>query len=519
MLVHGFLEEAAARTPEAVALIEPRRSVSYGELDRLAGRVGHLLMESGVRRGDRVVLALENCVELVAAYVGAMKAGAVAVPLPAGPRSDRLPRAVADCSPAAAIIDVATAQEIVPTHPLARVPNVFVERGLGIGQGPALRPPLREFRPALDSVGEGPSSVRSIDRDLAAIIYTSGSTGEPRGVMLTHRNIAANTRSIVAYLQLTARDRVMCVLPFYYVYGLSLLHTHLAVGGSVVVDTRFAFPNVVLQTMRSHRVTGFAGVPSTFALLLHRSNLDEISLPDLRYVTQAGGGMPPVRIHEWLARGPKVPFYVMYGATEASARLTYLEPSQLLPKMGSIGRAIPNVEVVVITDDGRVAAPREIGELVARGSNISSGYWNNPGETREKFGPLGYRTGDLGYADEDGYLFLVGRRHDMIKVGAHRVGAKEIEDVLSEHPAVHEAAVVGLPHDILGEAPVAFVVLRSELPEPAAALRMVCSTRLAAHKVPVRFDVRSELPKLGGTGKIDKTALKWSVERPTTSAT
>ena len=224
----------------------------------------------------------------------------------------------------------------------------------------------------------------------------------------------------------------MCVLPFYYVYGLSLLHTHLAVGGSVVIDNRFVYPNVVLREMQEHAVTGFAGVPSTFALLLHRSELESTQLPALRYVTQAGGAMPVARIQEWLERGPNVPFYVMYGATEASARLTFLDPARLREKAGSIGKAIPNVEIRIVKDDGTLAAPHEIGELVARGANIAHGYWNNPDETCEKFGPLGYRTGDLGYADDEGYLFLVGRRHDMLKVGAHRVGAKEIEDVLQE---------------------------------------------------------------------------------------
>jgi acyl-CoA synthetase (AMP-forming)/AMP-acid ligase II len=360
---------------------------------------------------------------------------------------------------------------------------------------------------ALDAASVEPADVRSIDVDLAAIIYTSGSTGAPRGVMLTHRNIVSNTESIVTYLRLTAADRVMCVLPFYYVYGLSLLHTHMAVGGSVVVDNRFTFPNVVLTAMQQQHVTGFAGVPSTFALLLHRSNLDEVTLPDLRYVTQAGGGLPPARILEWLERGPKVPFYVMYGATEASARLTYLPPAELRRKLGSIGRAIPNVEIVVVGDEGGVVPPGEVGELVARGANISPGYWNNPEESGQRFSPLGYRTGDLGYADEEGYLFLVGRRHDMLKVGAHRVGAKEIEDVLHEYPGVHEVAVVGVPDELLGEVPVAFLAMRDSEREDAEALLQFCRTRLATHKLPARFIFQPELPKTPGVGKIDKLAL------------
>jgi len=241
--------------------------------------------------------------------------------------------------------------------------------------------------------------------------------------------------------------------------------------------------------------------------LMHRSNLTKMQFPDLRYVTQAGGGMPPARIREWLEKGPNAAFYVMYGATEASARLTYLEPADLERKLGSIGRAIPNVEMLVIDDKGEVAAEDEVGELVARGSNISSGYWNNAEETRERFGPLGYRTGDLGYADADGFLYLVGRKHDMIKVGAHRVGAKEIEDVLNEHPGVSEAAVVPVQHEILGEAPLAFITVRQGSTPDIADMLAFCRARLAPQKIPIEFVCVTAIPK-SGIGKIDKIALR-----------
>jgi long-chain acyl-CoA synthetase len=505
MLVHRLLEDAAARTPEAPALIHGSKVTSYLELDRLANRFASALARAGVRRHDRVVVALDNSIEFAAAYLGTMKAGAIAVPLPAGPKSDRLASAISDCTPRVAVIDAATAQEIDAAHPLASVGTVFVAGRPRRGQLPSSWLALND---GLSAESDEPSAVRAIDIDLAAIIYTSGSTGAPRGVMLTHRNLVANARSIVGYLGLTERDRVMCVLPFYYVYGLSLLHTHLAVGASVVLDNRFAFPNVVLRAMQEQAVTGFAGVPSTFALLLHRSELETTALPALRYVTQAGGAMPVTRMEEWLARGPQVPFYVMYGATEAAARLTYLEPERLREKVGSIGKAIPNVEILIVKDDGTAAAPHEIGELVARGANIAQGYWNSPEETREKFGPLGYRTGDLGYADDEGYLFLVGRRHDMLKVGAHRVGAKEIEDVLYAYPGVVEAAVVPAPHELLGEVPVAFLAMRDGGDVDHKALEAFCHSRLPPHKVPARLIVRRELPKLGAVGKIDRPRLR-----------
>jgi long-chain acyl-CoA synthetase len=502
MRLHRFLELSAAATPDAPALIERDRVSSYRDLDRLATQCAHLFRAHGVTAGDRVVIALDNGAEMVAAYFGAMKAGAIAVPLPAGPRSDRLPAALTDCTPHLALIDEPTARVLGPRGVFAEVPHVLVHGAV------AAAAPFVSLAAALATCPDSAIEDLGSDSDLAAIIYTSGSTGEPRGVMLTHRNFSANTQSIVQYLGLTAADRVMCVLPFSYVYGLSLLHTHLAVGGSLVIENRSAFPNVVLEGMAAHAVTGFAGVPSTFALMLHRSNLDQAALPHLRYVTQAGGGMSPARIAEWQSRGPRAAFYVMYGATEAAARLTYVPPADLPRKPGSIGRAIPDVEIRVLTEDGRVAAPGEVGELVARGANIAGGYWNRPEESAQRFGPEGYRTGDLGYADDEGFLFLVGRQHDMIKVGANRVGAREIEDVLHEHAAVHEAAVVAAPHDLLGEAPVAFVALRAPLDDAEQTLRAFAASHLTAYKVPSRIVVLPELPKLPGAGKIDRRALR-----------
>ena len=510
MLVHRLLEDSAGRQPDAIALVDGKRRATYAQLNQLANQFANLFRDAGVARHDRVVISLENSIDMVGAYLGTMKAGAVAVPLPAGPRSDRLVAAVQSCAPVAAVVDASIladeAGRQASGQAMAGVNTIFVTGRMR--PGTALPPSFTALTPAVAAASPSNPDVRPIDVDLAAIIYTSGSTGEPRGVMLTHRNLTANASSIVSYLGLVPSDRVMCVLPFYYVYGLSLLHTHLAVGGSVVIDNRFVFPNVVLRAMQEHAVTGFAGVPSTFALLLHRSDIETWSCPSLRYVTQAGGAMSSSKIQEWRSRGPKVPFYVMYGATEAAARLTYLEPSRLSDKLGSIGKAIPNVEVRVVKEDGTAAAPNEVGELVARGASISLGYWNDPIETERRFDRFGYRTGDLGYADEDGYLFIVGRRHDMLKLGAHRVGAKEIEDVLQDFPAVLEAAVVGAPHDLLGEVAVAFVSLRDGFTASPDSLEAFCRTRLSSHKIPAHFILLPELPKLGAVGKVDKATLR-----------
>ena len=505
MLLHRLLSRSAERTPDATAVIEPGNTISYGELELRANAIAVELAAAGVRAGDRVVVALPNSIEFVATYFGVLKAGAVVVPLPPGPRSDRLPKVVQDCEPSACVVDDST-WPLLATSSFQHHARFLALRSPSASRpagAAALKALDRQIAPLTDGVDLLPALN---EQDLAAIIYTSGSTGAPRGVMLSHRNVTTNADSIVQYLGLTSADRVMVVLPFYYVYGLSLLHTHVAVGGTLVIDNRFAFPNVVLKTMREHAVTGFAGVPSTFALLLHRSNLASAQLPALRYVTQAGGAMPPARIHEWLRVVPHVPFYVMYGATEASARLTYLPPEELRKRPGSIGRAIPNVELRVLREDGQVAAVGEVGELVARGANMALGYWRKPEDTQERFGPDGYRTGDLGYADEDGFLYLVGRRSEMLKIAAHRVSPQEIEDVLHEHPAVYEAAVIGVADEILGEAPAAYVVLRDGFEATERDVMLFARTRLPDHKVPVRIAVIAEIPKTPA-GKLDKRAL------------
>lgn len=501
MTLHGLLRRSSDASPEHPFLIHRDGVVTYREIAVRATRFARHCHDRGVGPGDRVVIALDNTPAMVACYFGAMMSGAVVVALPAGSRSDRLAPAVADCTPTIAVVDGPTAVDAAALTALAGVPHLVVEGAVHHGRAE----PLDAL---LDADVDAPVAAEVSEASLAAIIYTSGSTGQPRGVMLSHRNFVANATSIAAYLRLTAADRVMCVLPFSYVYGLSLLHTHLLVGGSLVLENRTAFSNVILDGMAAHAVTGFAGVPSTFALMLHRSNIDAVSLPSLRYVTQAGGGMAPAKIAEWLKRGPAARFYVMYGATEAAARLTYLPPEDVRRKAGSIGRAIPGVEVRVLRDDDQPAAAGEVGELVARGANISAGYWNRPDETAARFGVEGYRTGDLGYADGEGYLYLVSRRHDMIKVGANRVGAREIEDVLYEHPSVHEAAVVPAFHDLLGEVPIAFVALRAPVEDVERTLRGFAASRLASYKVPARVVVLPELPKLPGSAKLDRSDLR-----------
>ena len=343
--------------------------------------------------------------------------------------------------------------------------------------------------------------------DLAQIIYTSGTTGKPKGVMLSHTNLIANTLATVQYLGLTQNDRAMVVLPFFYSYGNSVLLTHIAVGGALIVNQSLMYPAVILDQMRAEEVTGFPGVPSTFALLLQRTTIRETSLPHLRYVTQAGGGMSPALVRELVAALPGVAIYVMYGQTEAAPRLSYLDPADMHRKSGSIGKAIPGVTLEVLTPTGDTVPPGEIGELVAQGENVMIGYWGQPETTAEVLRDGRLWTGDLVTVDEEGYLYIVGRQSDMIKSGAHRIAPKEIEDVLLEHDAVFEAAVIGVEDDILGESLKACVVLKEAAICQEKDLLRHCHQILPPYKVPHTIEFYDELPKTE-SGKIKKAQLK-----------
>jgi len=518
-LIHHFLEHHAQTTPEQIACIHGDEAVSYGEMERAANRVAHLLRELGVRRGERVALLLDNSSAYITAYYGILKCGGVTVAMYSTTVAKTLRYIVKDC----AVSVLITQSRHLPLLQEARdeLPHLRAVVLLDAAAEPAPAEAQSAAQPlpcpliTAQAVGQQPETplpLHMVDQHLASIIYTSGSTGDPRGAMLTHLNIVTNTRSIVSYLDLTAQDRIMVVLPFAYVYGKSLLNTHFAAGGTVIIDNRFIFPNVVLKTMQEQQATGFSGVPSTYAIILGKSAVRKMEFPALRYLTQAGGAMAPTLIREVMEvfQGKKI--FIMYGATEASARLSYLPPEELSRKVGSIGIPIPNVELRLIKDDGQEAALGEVGEIVARGTNMMSGYWNHTEETKTALTQHGFHTGDLGRMDDEGFFYVVGRKRDMIKSGANRVSAKEIEETILEHPRILEAAVIGVPDQYLGEAICAYVTLKPEHGNGheqslAASLIAFCRDRLPEFKVPRAVIVQEKLPK-NASGKIMKEILR-----------
>jgi len=342
---------------------------------------------------------------------------------------------------------------------------------------------------------------------LAEIIFTSGSTGEPKGVMITHKNIIANTNSIIEYLKLTGDDIIEIVLPFYYCYGLSLLHTHLKVGGSVVFNNNFMFLGAVINDLKNYKCTGFAGVPSHFQVLLRKSkSFKSDHFPDLRYMTQAGGKLHKVFIQELVDNQPGITFYVMYGQTEATARLSYLPPERLKDKIGSLGKAIPGVTLDLVDDQGRsVTKPEVVGELVARGDNIMKGYLEDNEGTAAALKDGWLHTGDLAYRDEDGFFYHTARRKEIIKVGGRRISPKEIEEVIVTFPGVVDCSISAIFDDILGEALKAEVVV-ADLNDPSIdelEFKKLCGEKLALEKIPQVFEFTSRM-RVAATGKKTK---------------
>jgi long-chain acyl-CoA synthetase len=341
------------------------------------------------------------------------------------------------------------------------------------------------------------------DQRLAEIIFTSGSTGEPKGVMLSHRNLIANTESILAYLKLTADDTIEIVLPFYYCYGLSLLHTHLRVGGSVVLNNTFIFLGTVLDDLNKYKCTGFSGVPSHFQLLLRNStSFKSLDLPYLRYVTQAGGKLHDVFIEEFREAFPEVIFYVMYGQTEATARLSYLPPELLPEKLGSMGKGIPGVELDIFNAEGKPVDVGEVGEIVARGDNIMLGYLNDEELSAKTLKDGWLHTGDLARKDEDGFFFITARTKEIIKVGGNRVSPKEVESVILALPEVVDCTISGEFDDILGEILKAEIALVPKTDQEMAreVILKKCASELISYKVPQKIAFLDKV-SFAATGK------------------
>jgi long-chain acyl-CoA synthetase len=496
------LEANARQAPSRRAVAEGDRRIDYASLWAQACAFAGFLRTSGILAGDRVALILPNCIEAIVACYGSWLAGAVIVPLNAQARSRDLEPWLRHCDARCVVHqsahrDAAMAIAAID-HPILRVVTDLSEV-----QAPAIA--------WQDAMRATEASIKAAGGDLAMILYTSGTTGTPKGVMLSHDNLAANVDSIIEYLELGSQDSIVSVLPFYYSYGASVLHTHLAVGAFLVIEPNLVFPHQMVETMARERVSGFSGVPSTFLLLLNRVPLADYDLSALRYVTQAGGAMAPARTRRLRDALPHARIFIMYGQTEATARLAWLPPDKLEEKAGAVGLPIAGVELAVRRETGQPAEPFEVGEVHARGRNIMLGYWRNPEATAAVLSDGWLRTGDMGHFDNDGFLYLSGRRSDMIKTGAHRVHPNDVEEAIVEMADVEEVAVVGIDDETLGQVLKAFIVASPGKTIEINRVKAHCRDRLASYKIPKHIEFVDTLPKTA-SGKVRRALLTDTTE-------
>ncbi len=485
MNTSDYLVGAAA--PDDIALVDGGVNHSYGELRFAASKLAAQLSALGLQPGSRVGILGVNSVFWVAAYLAIMKLGLVAVPFSDKATLDETRRNADLVGCAAAMIDRRSLRRFGPAFD--DVPVITDE---------SLTSDLEPFWPS--------ASLSDPHAD-AVLMFTSGTTSAPKAVRVTHTNIQANTESIASYLDLCSTDRALVILPFFYCYGASLLHTHLRRGARVVLCNSFVFPETATDMLEEQGCTVFAGVPSSFQLLLRATSFASRELPSLRIIQQAGGRLSPVLVDELVAAKPGAKVFVMYGQTEATARLSYLPPEKLRTKSGSIGSGIPGVELRVLGDDMEPVAAGEIGEIYARGANISPGYYGDPQGSLAKITPYGLRTGDLAVADSDGDIFIVDRRDDFIKSWGYRVSSQEVEAAALQLPHLVSAAAVGVADLDAGEAVSLFVTVRPGSTVSVEDVLAGCRERLAKHMVPRTVTILDEMP-LNANGKIAKTRLR-----------
>jgi len=502
----NLLSASVKKFPDKEVIIHKGRRVSYSQLWNDVCHVSRYLQNQNINAGDRVGILVENSPEYIATYYGVLAAGGVAVGLNAAAKARDLVNWLNHCD--------AKWLFVQSTHPeLESISQVLNQEinivNIGEHQSTLALSSTNWNGIVTQPVVTGSDVITDISDSSqpAAIIYTSGTTGKPKGVTLSHRNLVANTESIVSYLDLCERDRILNILPFHYSYGNSVMHTHLAVGGSLVLENSLMFPQKVLKKMEEEKVTGFSGVPSTYAILLSRTNLKDYDLSLVRYMTQAGGPMAPASVERFTSELPHVKFFVMYGQTEATARLTYLPPDRLVEKLGSVGVAIPGVTIRICDEKGQEVKTGETGEIQASGENIMLGYWNDSDATRQVIQDSWLHTGDLAHFDDDGYIFIDGRSSDMIKTGANRVSPKEIEEVILELEGVEEVAAVGVADDILGQVIKAVLVVSPGASLEKRIVQAHCHKNLAQYKIPKFIDFVSELPKTS-SGKVQRFMLQ-----------
>jgi len=504
LLHDSLLQRGAAATQDRIAVIADGESHTFGKLLEAAQRLAGALRSRGVGRGDRVAIQLENSFTCAIAIFGTLIAGGVFVVINPQTKPGKLEFILRDCGARALITEGALEQVyLAALRGLEQAPVLLCS---GKCEGPA--EPLEATLEAAQPLRE---PVPAIPLDLAAIIYTSGSTGTPKGVMQTHQAMVFATGSLIEYLRLTESDRILCVLPLSFDYGLYQLLMAVALGACLVLERSFTFLGQVLDRIRQQQPTVFPGVPTIFATLLGAHRRSALCFPSVTRITNTAAALPDEFSTGLRELFPNALIYKMYGLTECK-RVSYLAPELIDAKPGSVGKAIPGTEIYLLSADGKPVPAGEVGILYVRGPHVMAGYWNRPDLTAEMLKPgklPGERvlcTHDLFRMDGDGYLYFVGRTDDIIKTRGEKVSPVEVENALHRIRGVREAAVVGVPDELLGEAIRAYVVTDPAAGLTAESLRGASGAHLESYMVPTQVVFRDSLPRTPN-GKVNKRLL------------
>ncbi|MDD2759564.1 MAG: acyl-CoA ligase (AMP-forming), exosortase A system-associated [Methylomonas sp.] len=512
--LHQLILEHPDTHQDTAALIFKNQQLSFSQLGQLVSEQANALLSLDLQRQQRVAIYLPKQVETVTSFLAVSMAGGVFVPVNPVLKAPQVAHILNDCNVKILITSKTRLQSLADDlHHCTDLHTIILVDQDGPEQQ---NHPQRILTwPAFLASGSQSTLplAQSIDADMAAILYTSGSTGKPKGVVLSHRNIIAGAESVAEYLKIDTNDRLLAVLPFSFDYGLNQLTTCLLKGATCVLMD-YLLPRDVITALDRYRITGLAAVPPLWA------QLADLTWPDtldshLRYMTNSGGKMPKAVLQKLRAKTPSARFFLMYGLTEAF-RSTYLPPEQIDIRPDSMGKAIPNAEIMVVREDGSPCAPHEPGELVHRGSLVSLGYWNDPAKTTERFKPapgqlsglplteIAVWSGDTVTMDEEGYLYFVGRKDDMIKTSGYRVSPSEIEEVIYASGLVKEAAAIGIEHTTLGQAVVVVVSAQDDF-DPQTLIDR-CKAQLPNFMIPARIERLDDLPR-NPNGKIDRKQL------------
>ena len=504
-LVNHYLEYSAARFPDKVALIHQGKRLTYAGIETMANRLAAALIREEVEKGDRVAVFMDNSIEAVVSIFAVLKAGAAFMMINHTTKSEKLEYIMNDSS-ARVILTQGNITGVLKNIECPHLKSIVVAGPHSSGlQCAAYEDIMASGRN--ETVVSG-----CIDLDLASIIYTSGSTGSPKGVMLSHLNMVTAAHSITTYLENTGDDIIINMLPLSFDYGLYQVLMGFKIAGTVVLEKSFTYPYQVVDTIIREKVTGFPGVPTIFAILLRMKNVDKYDFSSVRYITNTAAALPVSHIKRLGELFPEAKLYSMYGLTECK-RVSYLPPEELDSRPASVGRGMPNQEVYIVNENAEKIGPGEVGELVIRGTNVMLGYWEMPDETARCLKPgklpgekLLY-TGDLFRMDEDGYLYFVARKDDIIKCKGQKVSPKEIENVLYSLDGVLEAAAIGVPDEILSQAVKVYISLEKGSKLTEKNILRYCSQHLENFMVPKYVEIMPSLPKTS-TGKISRQELK-----------